>query len=113
MCYFNAEKLFNGILSFIDENLSLQIVSIDFEKHNVDELLFDKNLHSGYHTECIERWQNGLQHLKNEAVFEKFKKSVREKIDFTPEFSTDKIGLSCIRYLAHSFYKNEILPFEW
>lgn len=110
---FDAEKLFNSILSFIDENLSLQVVSIDFENYNVEELLFDKNLHSEYHVECIERGQSRLKHLKKESDFDDFKKSVRGKIDSIPEFSTDKIGLSCIRYLAHSFYKNEILPFEW
>jgi hypothetical protein len=110
---FDTGKLFNSVLSFIDENLSLQIVSIDFKNYNVEELLFDKNLHNEYHVECIERGQSRLIHLKKESDFDDFKNSVRGKIDSIPEFSTDKIGLSCIRYLAHSFYKNEILPFEW
>jgi hypothetical protein len=110
---FNSENLFNEILSFIDENLSLQIVSIDFDKYNVEQLLFEKHWHNEYFVDCIERVQDGLKLLKNEADFSGFKKSVLEKKAPPNSYETDILGLSCIRYLAHSYFKNEILPEEW
>ncbi len=110
---FNSENLFNEILSFIDENLSLQIVSIDFNKYNVEQLLFEKHLHNEYFVDCTERVQDGLKLLKNEANFNDFKKSVLEKKETPNSYETDVLGLSCIRYLAHSYFKNEILPEEW
>ncbi|WFO15802.1 hypothetical protein M601_019060 [Cellulophaga baltica 4] len=76
---FNSENLFKEILSFIDDNLSLQIVSIDSNKYNVEKLLFEKHLHNEYFVDCIERVQDGLKLLKNEADFNEFKKSVIEK----------------------------------
>lgn len=110
---FDSENLFNEILSFIDENLSLQIVSIDSNKYNVEQLLFEKHLHNEYFVDCIERIQDGLKLLKNEADFNEFKKSVIEKKELPNSYETDTLGLSCIRYLAHSYFKNEILPEEW
>lgn len=110
---FNSEKLFNEILSFIDKDLSLQIVSIDFNNYNVENLLFEKNLHNEYYVDCIERVQEGLKLLKNDADFNEFKKSILEKKEAPNSYETDKLGLSCIRYLAHSYFKNEILPEEW
>lgn len=110
---FNSENLFKEILSFIDDNLSLQIVSIDSNKYNVEKLLFEKHLHNEYFVDCIERVQDGLKLLKNEADFNEFKKSVIEKKEKTNSYETDILGLSCIRYLAHSYFKNEILPEEW
>lgn len=110
---FDSKELFKEILSIIDDNLSLQIVSIDFKAHNVEQLLFEKHLHNEYFVECIERVSDGLKLLKNEANFNDFKKSVIAKKEPLIEFRTDKLGLSFIRYLAHSYYKNEILPNEW
>ncbi|WP_233899225.1 hypothetical protein [Tenacibaculum piscium] len=110
---FNSENLFKEILSFINDNLSLQIVSIDSNKYNVEKLLFEKHLHNEYFVDCIERVQDGLKLLKNEADFNEFKKSVIEKKETTNSYETDILGLSCIRYLAHSYFKNEILPEEW
>lgn len=110
---FDFQHLFKDILSFIDDKLSLQIVSMDFESYNVEQLLFSKNLHNEYFVDCIERVQCELKLLKNDANFDKFKKSVTAKIEPSTIFITDNLGLSCIRYLAHSYYKNEIFPFEW
>jgi len=112
---FDAEKLFKEILSILDDNLSLQIVSIDSKKYDIEKLLFEKNLHSEYYVDCIERTNDGLQLLKNEANFINFKNSVLEKRESTSEidYKTDECSLSCIRYLAHSYHKNEILPEEW
>ena len=110
---FNSEDLFKEILSFIDEKLSLQIASIDNTKFNVEFLLFEKNLHDEYYVDCIERTQDGLKLLKNEANINEFKKSIIEKKGLLNSYETDKLGLSCIRYLAHSYFKNEILPEEW
>lgn len=110
---FNAEFLFKEILSFIDDRLSLQIVSIDDTKFNIEQILFEKHLHQEYYVDCIERVQDGLKLLKNEANFFEFKKSILEKRENTKSYVTDNLGLSCIRYLAHSYYKNEILPDEW
>jgi hypothetical protein len=110
---FDSEILFSEILSFIDKDLSLQIVSIDFNTYNVENLLFEKNLHNEYYVDCIERVQDGLKLLKKEADFSEFKKSILEKKEPINLYKTDKLGLSCIRYLAHSYFKNEILPEEW
>jgi hypothetical protein len=110
---FDSEDLFKEILSFIDENLSLQIVSIDSNNYNVEQLLFEKHLHNEYYVDCIERVQDELNLLKNEADFKEFKKSVLEKKEKPIAYKTDALGLSCIRYLAHSYFKNEILPEEW
>jgi|SRR5690554_238884 len=110
---FDNESLFKQILSFIDDDLSLQIVSIDSNNFNVEQLLFEKNLHNEYYVDCIERVDNGIKLLKNEADFKEFKKSVLEKKEIPNQYETDSLGLSCIRYLAHSYFKNEILPEEW
>lgn len=110
---FDSEELFKEILSFVDEKLSIQIVSIDFESHNVEQLLFEKHLHSEYFVECIDRVQDGLKLLKDEQNFSEFKKSVLDKKEIPYRYKTDVLGLSCIRYLAHSYFKNEILPEEW
>lgn len=103
---FNSKFLFNEILSFIDEHLSLQIVSIDSGKYNIEQLFFEKHLHNEYFVECIERVENGLKLLKNEANFTEFKKSVIEKKETPNSYKTDALGLSCVRYLAHSYFKN-------
>lgn len=110
---FESKELFEQILSFIDKNLSLQIASIDFNEYDVETLLFEKNLHQEYYVECIERVKGGMTFLKEDADFEDFKRTVAEKKDVVNEFRTDKVGLDFIRYLAHSFFKNEILPNEW
>lgn len=110
---FDSESLFNEILSFIDKDLSLQIVSIDFNTYNVENLLFEKKLDNEYYVDCIERVKDGLKLLKNEADFNDFKKSILEKKEPINLYKTDKLGLSCIRYLSHSYFKNEILPEEW
>ena len=110
---FDNESLFKEILSFIDNDLSLQIVSIDSDKFNIEQLLFEKNLNEEYYVDCIERVQNGLKLLKNEADFKEFKISVIEKKEAPNQYETDSLGLSCLRYLAHSYFKNEILPVEW
>ena len=110
---FNAEFLFKEILSFIDDKLSLQIVSIDNTKYKVEQLLFEKHLHNEYYVDCIERVQDRLKLLKSEANFTEFKKSIMEKKESAKPYVTDELGLACIRYLAHSYFRNEILPEEW
>ncbi len=111
---FNSEYLFKKITSFIDENLSLQIASIDFDKYNVEQLLFEKHLHDEYFVECIDKInKKGIKILKTEVSFDEFKKIVIDKKRAPNLYKTDDLGLSCIRYLAHSYFKNEILPEEW
>lgn len=110
---FNSEGLFNEILSLVDENLSLQIVSIDFNQYNVEQLLFERHLHNEYFVDCIDRVKDGSKLLNNEAGFNGFKKSILEKKEPNTKYETDTLGLSCVRYLAHSYFKNEILPEEW
>lgn len=110
---FNSEELFNEILSIIDKDTSLQIVSIDSNKNNVEELLFERELHDIYFVDCIERVNDSLKLLKKDGNFEDFKKSISTKIEEPIIYECDSLGLSCIRYLAHSYYKNEILPEEW
>jgi hypothetical protein len=63
--------------------------------------VFERHLHNEYYVDCIERVQDGLKLLKNEASFNEFKKSVLEKKEPLKSYDTDILGLSCIRYLAH------------
>ncbi|WFB69101.1 hypothetical protein [Chryseobacterium sp. WX] len=44
---------------------------------------------------------------------DEFEKSVINKKEALKLYATDALGLSCVRYLAHSYFKNEILPEEW
>lgn len=110
---FKSELIFKEILSIVDEKLSLQIVSIDSSKYDIEQLLFEKHLHQEYFVDCIERVDNGLKLLKDDANFEKFRTLIIGKKEMPKEYKTDKLGLSCLRYLAHSYFKNELLPEEW
>ena len=110
---FNSEELFKFILSFIDDKLSLQIPSINFDTFQVEKLLFEKNLHNEYFVETIDRAEDEFKLLKDQANLEKFKESILRKKAAPQMYQTDTLGLSCIRYLAHSYFKNEILPEEW
>lgn len=110
---FKSDSLFKEVLHCVDEKMSLQIVSIDFEKFDVEKLLFEKHLHEEYFVDCIEYVQNGLKLLKDESDFNEFKKITIERKEALKEYKTDKLGFSCVRYLAHSYFKNEILPEEW
>ncbi len=110
---FNSKILFEEILSFIEPNLGLQIANIDFNSYNVEELLFEKNLHNEYFVEDIDLLKDDMEPILKKQYFEKFKQSVKEKLTKPYEFRTDKNGYKFLRYLAHSYYKNEILPNEW
>ncbi len=110
---FKSEELFRTILSFIDDDLSLQIATIDFSKHDVELLLFKEHLHKEYYIEEIERNLDGIKLFKDEANFKEFTEAVIKRKKSITDYKTDQLGLSCIRYLAHSYYKNEILPEEW
>lgn len=110
---FHAENLFKEILSFIDSKLSLQIVSISSTEFNIEELLFEKHLHNEYYVDCINLDEDENHSLTEKRNFINFKKSVIEKKENEISFITDDLGLACIRYLAHSYFKNEILPQEW
>jgi len=110
---FNSKDLFEEILSFIDDDLSLQIPNIDFNTFNIEELLFDKNLNNKYYVKTIDKLKDSLIPLTKEKDFDKFIQTVKEKKIRPYEFRTDKKGYNFIRYLAHSYFKNEILPNEW
>jgi len=110
---FDSEDLFKNILSFLDKNISLQIPSIDFEKFEVEKLLFEKNLHQEYFVDSIDTPTIDLKSIIEEADYLEFRKSTLERKKEPHIFETDKLGFSCIRYLAHSYFKNEILPEEW
>ncbi|OPB84420.1 hypothetical protein [Elizabethkingia ursingii] len=101
---FKAKGSFEIFHKYLSENLNLQIATIDSSEYDVEQLLFEKNLHEEYFVDSI-------QELTTD--FEEFKKERYSKVLPMLEFRTDKVGLSCIRYLAHSYYKNEILPEEW
>src|SRR5690606_3723097 len=106
---FDAEIMFKEILRYIPPELSLQIPSIDFEEHEAELLLFEKHLHNEYYVECIERIPDESKRWTEELNFKKFKKFVAEKKSPLPKYRTDLSGMSFLRYLAHSYYKNEIL----
>ncbi|WP_185208002.1 hypothetical protein [Chryseobacterium sp. C3] len=101
---FNSEESFQVFHKFLAEDLNLQIASINFNEFDVEQLLFEKHLHEEYFVDSI---------YKLPQDFEEFKKDRYSKVISPFQYRTDKTGLSCIRYLAHSYYKNEILPEEW
>ena len=76
-------------------------------------MFFEKNLHNEYFVETIDRAEDEFKLLKDQANLEKFKESILRKKAAPQMYQTDALGLSCIRYLAHSYFKNEILPEEW
>ncbi|WP_126651537.1 hypothetical protein [Chryseobacterium aureum] len=101
---FNSEESFQAFHKFFAEDLNLQIASIDFNEFDAEQLLFEKHLHEEYFVDSI---------YKLPEDFDEFKKDRYSKVLPPFQYRTDKAGLSCIRYLAHSYYKNEILPEEW
>jgi hypothetical protein len=106
---FKSEDLFKSILSFVDEKISLQIASIDSNKFDVEKLLFERHLHSEYYVDCIDMVDSGLI----DQDLTKFLKYILNRKESCKSYVTDDLGFSCIRYLAHSYFKNEILPEEW
>lgn len=101
---FDSVEMYNEIKKHFDKELSLQIVSINFQEYNVEQLLFEKHLHQEYYVDCMDSLPKS---------FEEFKSKVKAKISPKPFYRTDKQGFSFLRYLAHSYFKNEILPEEW
>lgn len=100
---FDSEEMYQERLH-LPKGLSLQIASINFEEYDAEQLLFEKHLHGEYFVDCLEE-------LPEE--FEDFKKSVIDKIQPKHIYRTDLAGFAFLRYLAHSYYKNELLPEEW
>ncbi len=101
---FNAKEVYEDVHKFLHEKLSLQIPSIDFDEYDVEQLLFERHLHKEYYVDYIDKFSEN---------FETFKELVAKKEIMKREYRTDKAGFSFLRYLAHSYYKNEILPEEW
>jgi len=101
---FNAKEIYEDVHKYLHENINLQIPSIDFNEYDVEQLLFKKHLHQEYHVDYIDKFSED---------FEEFKELVGKKEIINREYRTDKAGFSFLRYLAHSYYKNEILPEEW
>lgn len=101
---FNSEEMYDEIKKHLSKDLSLQIASISIEEYNVEQLLFEKNLHKEYYVDCMDELPKS---------FEEFKSIVKSKVVPISTYRTDNAGLSFLRYLAHSYFKNEILPEEW
>jgi len=99
-----SEDTYNEISKFLTKDISTQIPCPNFKECNVEQLLFEKNMHDEYYVECLEPLPE---------KFEDFIKQVTDsKID-SIEYRTDKAGFSYLRYLAHSYFKNELAPEEW
>ncbi|WP_417361514.1 hypothetical protein [Galbibacter sp.] len=109
----NYQSLFDILFQYIPRELSLQIPSITFENNDVELLFFEKNLHKEYYIESIERKPDETTFWVDDPDFQKFKEFTISKQDVLPRYRTDDQGMSFLRYLAHSYYKNEILPQEW
>lgn len=101
---FDSEDMYQELKKYLNKDLSLQIVSINFEEYEVEQLLFERHLHKEYYVDCMDSLPED---------FEEFKTKVKSKIIPKPNYRTDRQGFSFLRYLAHSYFKNEILPEEW
>lgn len=98
------ETSYQEIKKYLNNEVSLQLPLINFEEHDVEQLLFEKNLHGEYHVDCIQELP---------AEFSDFKDLIKKQQSHNHIYRTDKSGLSYLRYLAHSYYKNELMPDEW
>jgi len=110
---FNSRDMFEELLKHMNEDLSLQIPNIKFGDYNVEQLIFERHLHNEYHIESIDHLAKSTKSLKEEPNFKGFRQDIISKQKPIPEYRTDKSGFDFLRYLAHSYYKNEILPEEW
>lgn len=110
---FNSVHLFSTIIDLLNDDISIQIPLIDFEKFpDAEILLFTKDLHNEYYVDIVPT-RNILSKANKEGAFTEFKEWIINQQVQKIEFTTDKKGFSSLRYLAHSYFKNELLPFEW
>lgn len=101
---FKSEVMYNEIQKYLSKGMSFQIPSIDHGAYKVEELLFDRNLNKEYHIEMLDNL---------DSDFNDFIKRYNEVSITSISYRSDKAGYSFLRYLAHSYYKNELLPEEW
>jgi len=99
-----SEDTYNEILKYLAKDLSIQIPYPNFDECDVEQLLFEKNMHDEYYVECLEPLPE---------KFEDFVIQIKEKNSDRVEYRTDKTGFSYLRYLTHSYFKNELEPNEW
>jgi hypothetical protein len=110
---FNSLDLFSSVLDLLNEDISVQIPLLDFDKlPNAEILLFTKDLHNEYYVDIVPT-STLLINDDKEQAFHEFKEWINNQQIQKTEFITDIKGFSCLRYLAHSYFKNELLPFEW
>jgi hypothetical protein len=110
---FNSQDMFEELLKHMNGGLSLQIPNIKSQDYDVEQLIFERHLHNEYHVESIDRLAKSTKSLKEEPNFKAFRDEIISKQKSIPEYRTDKTGFDFLRYLTHSYYKNEILPEEW
>jgi hypothetical protein len=100
---FDSEEMYLEY-KHLPQDLSLQIPYINFDEFDAEQLLFEKNLHKEYYVECWDKLTDD---------FEDFKKKVEKHEIQVRDYRTDRAGFPFLRYLAHSYFHNEILPEEW
>lgn len=101
---FDSKESYDEVLKFMDEKLSYQIAYPNYKEYDIEQLLFEKNMHREYYVECLQ---------EKPENFDDFKKVVEAKPKTPITFRTDQSGFTFLRHLAHSYFKNELLPDEW
>lgn len=101
---FKNKVIYSEIQKHLASGVNLQIPSIDHGAYNVEELLFEKHLHKEYHIEMLDDMGTDFDNFVGRFVDLKVTLA---------EYRTDRSGYSFVRYLAHSYFKNELLPEEW
>ena len=113
MAVFNSKEMFEEILKHSDKELSLQIPFIKMNE-NIELLMFSQNLYTEFSIETINNLPNSIDTWKNNMDFNLFKKTTYDKKDnIKYKYRTDSAGYKFLRYLSHSYYKNEIFADEW
>lgn len=110
---FGSEEMFEELLKHMDSDLSLQIPDIKSEDYDIEQLMFERNLHNEYHIESIDHLSVCQKSLLEQPNFKKFREELIAKQKPLFNYRSDRNGFGLLRYLAHSYYKNEILPEEW
>ncbi len=101
---FNAKKWYDIIRTHFNEIMSFQMAIPNLKEVDIEQLLFEKNLHNEF---FVESYSNLPEN------FEDFKKKVTSYSPIVIDYRTDVANLKFLRTLAHSYFKNEVFPNEW
>lgn len=84
--------------------INLQIADCSEPDLTFELLLFQRNLNDKYHAQI---------NIDLPESLADFRKNILAQKKMPRQYRTDSAGFPFLRLLAHVYYKNELLPFEW